>query len=152
MDDWLYWLAGSAVLVIAELFSLDLVLLMLATGGLAGMVTALFTDNIVIEAAVALVVALGMLAVVRPSLAKKLHRGPELTLGTAKLIGARAVAVGEISAHTSARVKIDGEDWAAKPYDETLVIAPGTAVEVLEIRGATAYVHPLPELGPGTTT
>ena len=44
------------------------------------------------------------------------------------------------------RVKLGGEIWTAKPYDETLVIEPGSTVEVLEIRGATAYVHPCTEL------
>ena len=44
-------------------------------------------------------------------------------------------------------VKLAGETWTARPYDEDLVIPPGAKVEVFEIRGATAYVHPLPELG-----
>ncbi len=44
------------------------------------------------------------------------------------------------------RVKVGGEIWSAKPYDETLAIEPGATVEVLEIRGATAYVHPVPSI------
>jgi membrane protein implicated in regulation of membrane protease activity len=44
------------------------------------------------------------------------------------------------------RIKLSGEIWSAKPYDETLTIDPGQTVEVLEIRGATAYVHPVPSL------
>ena len=45
-------------------------------------------------------------------------------------------------------VKVTGETWTAQPYDETLTIAPGETIEVLEIRGATAYVHPIPRLEP----
>ena len=41
-----------------------------------------------------------------------------------------------------------GEIWSAQPYDETLTIEPGETVEVFEIRGATAYVHPIPRLDP----
>ncbi|MFE6992919.1 NfeD family protein, partial [Streptomyces pharetrae] len=33
-------------------------------------------------------------------------------------------------------------EWTARAYDETLVIPPGTIVDVLEIRGATAFVYP----------
>jgi len=144
--DWLIWLGLGGVLVVAELFSLDLVLLMLAGGAFAGALTGVFTDNVVIEAVVGLVVATALLGVVRPNMVRRLHNGPELVLGTRKLIGLRAVAPGRITAHAPGQIKIDGELWTAQPYDETLVIEPGTTVEVLEIRGATAYVHPLPEL------
>ena len=37
-------------------------------------------------------------------------------------------------------VKIDGEVWTARAYDEDGVIEVGPAVEVVEIRGATALV------------
>ena len=39
-------------------------------------------------------------------------------------------------------------DWALEHLDETLTIEPGETVEVLDIRGATAYVHPVPRLEP----
>jgi len=144
--DWLIWLGAGALLVVAELFSLDLILLMLACGAFAGAITGAFTDSVVLEAVVALVVAIGMLGVVRPGLVARLHHGPELVLGTRKLLGVRAVTPGTMSAHQPCQIKIDGELWTAQPYDEHLVIEPGTTVEVLEIRGATAFVHPVPEL------
>jgi membrane protein implicated in regulation of membrane protease activity len=37
-------------------------------------------------------------------------------------------------------VRIDGEIWTARPYDEDEVIEAGKRVQVLEIRGATALV------------
>ncbi len=40
------------------------------------------------------------------------------------------------------RVRIDGEEWTARAYDETLVIPPGTTVDVIEISGTTALVYP----------
>lgn len=143
--DWLIWLGLAGVLVVAEMFSLDLILLMLAGGALAGSLTGAFTNDFIVQVVVALVVSMALLGVVRPSMIKRLHQGPELVLGTRKLIGLRAIAPGRITAHSPGQIKIDGELWTAQPYDETLVIEPGTTVEVLEIRGATAYVHPLPE-------
>jgi membrane protein implicated in regulation of membrane protease activity len=95
---------------------------------------------------VAVAASIAMLAVVRPGLARRLHTGPELVLGTARLIGVQAVTPVRLSAAEPGQLKIDGELWTAKPYDETLVIEPGQTVEVLQIRGATAYVHPLPTL------
>ena len=52
----------------------------------------------------------------------------------------------QISALDHGRIKLAGEIWTAAPYDEHLVIEPGETVEVLQIRGATAYVHPIPRL------
>jgi membrane protein implicated in regulation of membrane protease activity len=37
-------------------------------------------------------------------------------------------------------VRIEGEVWTARAYDEDEVIDPGTRVHVVEIRGATALV------------
>jgi membrane protein implicated in regulation of membrane protease activity len=88
-----------------------------------------------------------MLLLARPALVARLQGGPDLVLGAARLLGRTAVTPEEITVHHPGTLKIDGETWSARPYDETLVIAAGTTVEVLEIRGATAYVHPLPELG-----
>ena len=39
-------------------------------------------------------------------------------------------------------MRIGGETWTARPYDEALVIPAGEWVDVLAIDGATAVVHP----------
>ena len=38
------------------------------------------------------------------------------------------------------QVKLGGEVWTARPYDEDDVLEPGARVEVLKIDGATALV------------
>ena len=38
------------------------------------------------------------------------------------------------------RVRIEGEVWTARSFDDEDVIEPGTTVEVIEIKGATALV------------
>ena len=53
-----------------------------------------------------------------------------------------------VTALAPGRVRLAGDVWSAQPYDETLTIEPGETVEVFEIRGATAYVHPVPRLEP----
>ena len=52
----------------------------------------------------------------------------------------------EITENDHGRIKLAGEIWSAAPYDENVTIAPGETVEVLQIKGATAYVHPVPRL------
>jgi membrane protein implicated in regulation of membrane protease activity len=143
---WGAWLALATGLGIAEMFSLDLVLAMLAAGALGGVATSLVTDLVLVQFLVAVTISIGMLAVVRPGLTRRLHYGPELRLGHGKLVGAQGLVTEQITSVTPGRVKLAGEIWSAQPYDDTLTIEPGETVEVLEIRGATAYVHPVPRL------
>ena len=81
-------------------------------------------------------------------LVKRLHTGPELNLGHGKLVGTQGLVTETITSLTPGQVRLSGEIWTAQPYDETLTIEPGETVEVLQIKGATAYVHPVPRLEP----
>ncbi len=152
--DWLQehltqvWLGLAIVLGVAEMFSLDLVLLMLAVGAVVGMVLSIAGLPFALQALAAAAASVACLALVRPQLVKRLHSGPELSLGHAKLVGRQGVVTERITGLQAGRVRIAGEIWTASPYDDTLSIEPGQTVEVLEIRGATAYVHPVPSLEP----
>jgi membrane protein implicated in regulation of membrane protease activity len=143
---WQAWLGLAIVLGVAEMFSLDLVLIMVAAGAVAGMLVALLGAPFALQALVAAGASVAMLALVRPQLAKRFHGGPELNLGHNKLVGQRAVVTQEITGLEVGRIRLGGEIWSAAPYDEHLTIIPGQTVEVLEIRGATAYVHPVATL------
>ncbi len=140
------WLGLAIFLGIAEMVSLDLIFLMLAFGALAGLVAALADFPFPVQALVAAGASVATLALVRPSLIKKLHSGPDLTMGHDRMIGQRGLVVTRMSVDDVGQVRVAGELWSAAPYDESNIIEPGQAVEVFEIRGATAYVHPVPTL------
>ena len=72
---------------------------------------------------------------------RHIRQPPLLRTGTAALVGRTAYVLDEVTAH-SGRVRIGGEEWSARPYDETLTIPKGTTVDVLQIEGATALVYP----------
>jgi membrane protein implicated in regulation of membrane protease activity len=146
---WAGWLGLAILLGAAELVSLDLVLAMLAVGALVGMVSAALGAAVVVQVLLAAGASVAMLAVVRPSLIAKLHTGPELRLGHGKLVGQQGTVTARITGLETGRVKLAGEIWSAAPYDEHDIIEPGAVVEVFEIRGATAYVHPIPTLESG---
>ena len=145
---WQMWLGIAFLLGVAEMFSMDLILIMLAVGALAGMVTAAIDAPVAVQLVAAAGTSVAMLGLVRPNLARKLHGGPELQLGPGKLVGKQGTVTETISSLAPGRVNLGGDVWSAEPYDETLVIEQGETVEVLEIRGATAYVHPMPRLEP----
>lgn len=143
--EWQAWLGLAAALGVAEVFSLDLVLLMLGAGAVVGMITSLVGLALWIQVLAAVGASVAMLALVRPSVVRRLHRGPELTLGHAALVGRQGLTVDEVSRH-GGQITIGSDLWTARPYDEFEVIEAGTPVEVMEIKGATAYVHPAPTL------
>jgi membrane protein implicated in regulation of membrane protease activity len=140
------WLVLAVGLGVAELVSLDLILIMVAVGAIVGALAALASFPVILQVLLAAGGSAAMLALVRPNLVKKLHQGPDLVTGTGKLVGQQGVVTEELSIHHPGRVKVGGEIWSACPYDESLTIAPGATVEVFAIRGATAYVHPVGEL------
>jgi membrane protein implicated in regulation of membrane protease activity len=145
---WAAWLVLAVVLGVAEMTSLNLILIMLAVGSIVGALVALAGLPFALQLLLAAGSSVAMLALVRPNLVRKLQVGPDLVTGTRKLVGQTGVVTEEMSAHNPGRIKLAGEIWSACPYDDNLTIAPGATVEVFEIRGATVYVHPTGELMP----
>lgn len=142
------WFILAGALAVLELLSLDLVLIMLAGGAVAGGVTAAVGAPGAVSVVVALVVASMFLFLMRPPIVRRMHAGPELRTGTAALLGRQALVLEPMSSTAPGRVKIGGENWSALPYDEDDRIEAGARVDVVEIKGATAYVLRRPELGP----
>ena len=94
------------------------------------------------ELLIGIVVAvLLVLVVVRPIAKRHLKQPPPLRSGTAALVGRTALVLAETNGH-GGRVRIGGEEWSSRSYDETLVIPAGATVDVIQIEGVTALVYP----------
>jgi len=137
---WESWLIAAIVLGSLEMLSYDLILVMLAGGALSGMLVALLGGPFVVQMLVGLGVALGLLLVIRPGMVHRLHAGPTLATGAEALIGKRALVLEPLTHRVPGRVKIGGDVWTAQPFDEDDQIEEGVDVDVVSIRGATAYV------------
>lgn len=146
-EAWQAWLAIALALAALELISLDLILLMLAAGAMVGMVAAVLGLPEAAQVLAALAASVAALGLVRPSVVKRLHEGPTLVLGHDALVGKQGLVIERVSSE-GGRVKIGGEVWTARPYDEDQVIEPGAKVDIFVIKGATALVHQIPELDP----
>lgn len=142
---WQAWLALAALLGAAELLSLELTLLMLAVGAGAGAAADLLGLPIVAQVLLAVATSVGLLALVRPSLLRRLHGGPGLTMGADRLVGSEGVTVTAVTADVG-QVRIAGELWTARCFDETTTIPAGARVDVMRISGATALVHEIPQI------
>lgn len=137
---WVVWLSGGALLAVAEMLTLDFTLLMLAAGAIAGGLTALaFPGLLWLQLIVAVVVAVAMLALLRPTLLQKVRALPGYRSSVDKMVGSAGVALTEISP-AGGEVKVAGEVWSAHSLEGT--IAAGTEIEVYRVDGAIAIVYP----------
>ncbi len=139
---WAIWLSLAFLLGVAEIMSLDLVLIMLAAGALAGAGTAVLAPGLWwLQILVAAVVSVGMLLLLRPTLMRRVRNMPGYRSSAAKMVGSTGVAVSQID-RSGGEIKVDGQSWTARPYSTDIVIEQGTEVEVYEIDGAIAVVYP----------
>ena len=141
MDSWTLWLIAAVILAIGEIATTGLFLAPFAAGALVATLLAAAGAGAVVEWAVFLVVSVVVLAALRPVARQHQRTRGALKTGTAALVGQHAIVVERIAnAEGVGCVRLDGEIWTARAYDEDEVFAPGTRVQVLEIRGATALV------------
>ncbi|MET9881269.1 NfeD family protein [Actinacidiphila glaucinigra] len=141
MDPWLIWLIIAAVLAAAEIFTLTAALGMLSVAALATAGSAAVGLPPPFQFLVFTIVATVTVLFVRPIALRQLLQPQAERFGVDALIGKAAYVVSEVTG-VGGRVRIDGEEWTARAYDETLVIPPGATVDVIEISGATAIVYP----------
>lgn len=139
---WAIWLIIALVLASAEMLTLDLTLLMLATGALAAAGVALVAPGaIVAQVLVGVVVAALMLFLLRPTLLARVRNAPGYRNSIQQLVGSIATATTEITAD-SGEVKVNGDVWQARAFDPTMKMLAGHKVEVYQVDGTTLIVYP----------
>ncbi len=139
MPVWLLWLIAALALAGAEALTGDLFLLMLAGGALAAVGSSFVFDNLVIDGVVFLLASVLLLVGVRPALRKRMLSGKGMPEPARALEGKSALVLDRVARHEG-RVKLDGEVWTARPFNENDVYEPGDQVTVVQIDGATAVV------------
>lgn len=141
MEPWLIWVVIAGFFALAEIFTLTAALGMLAGAALITAGTAALGLPAPLQLLVFTVVATLSVVFLRPVALRHVLQPQTERFGVDALIGKSAYVVSEVTG-AGGRVRIEGEEWTARAYDETLVIPPGTAVDVMEISGSTALVYP----------
>jgi membrane protein implicated in regulation of membrane protease activity len=141
---WLVWLGVGLALVAIEAVTVDFTFLMLAGGAIGGSVAAAFGAPLPVQAVVAALVAVLLLAIVRPWLKRHFSGGKHELMGAAAHIGRSAFVIDRVTT-SGGRVKLGGETWSARTAGPS--IEPGEEVVVDSIDGATAVVSRLPVAG-----
>ena len=141
MPDWVVWAIVAVGLAIGEILTPGLFWLgPVALAAVVAAVIAAFGAGLGLELAIFIAAAVASLAFLRPIARRHLHMPARLRTGTAALVGARGLALERIDLH-GGRVKVGGEVWTARAFDESQVIEPGANVEIVKIEGATALVY-----------
>ena len=138
---WIVWLIVAAVLGVAELVTFTFALGLIAVGAGVAAAVAAAHFGLPLQLLAFVVASMAGLGLVLPVARRHVRQPPLLKTGPAALVGRPGRVLEEVTGH-SGRVRIGGEEWSARSYDETLVIPVGHTVDVMQIDGATALVYP----------
>jgi membrane protein implicated in regulation of membrane protease activity len=139
MEDWVWWMIAAGVLAVGEIATLGFFLGPIAVAATLTAIVALIGAPLAVQWVVFIAASLGSVLVLRPIARRHLRTPPSIRTGTAALVGGRALVVERVDAN-GGQVKIGGETWSARAYDEDETFEPGARVEVMKIEGATALV------------
>jgi membrane protein implicated in regulation of membrane protease activity len=141
MEAWVIWLIAAAIFGVGEILTLSFFLAPFAGGALIAAIIAAAGAGTAVSWVVFLVVSVALLAALRP-IARSHRRQPaQLRTGTAALVGRSGMVIERIANDEGVgAVRIEGEVWTARAFDEDEIIEAGKRVQVIEIRGATALV------------
>jgi membrane protein implicated in regulation of membrane protease activity len=139
---WIVWIIVACGFAVGEMhFATGFFLAPFALGAAVAAIAALAGAGSLVALLCFIAVALVMLSVVRPIAARHIQVPPRLRTGTAALVGTQAIVVERIANDEGmGSVKIGGEVWTARSYNDDEVIERGTRVDVVDIKGATALV------------
>jgi membrane protein implicated in regulation of membrane protease activity len=141
MESWIIWLILAAVLGVAEIMTTTLAFGLLAVAAAAAAIVGGVGLALPFQILAFALAAGAGLGVVRPLAMRHIRQPPVLKTGTSALVGRSAIVTAQVTP-LDGRVRIGGEVWSARSYDESSIISEGSKVDVLAIEGATALVHP----------
>ena len=135
MESWIAWLVLAALLGLAEIMTTTLAFGLLAVAAAVAAVVGGFGLALPFQLIAFALAAGAGLGIVRPIAVRHIRQPPLLKTGTSALVTEEVTPL-------DGRIRIGGEVWSARSYDESSVIPQGSKVDVLAIEGATALVHP----------
>lgn len=141
MSSWIVWLVLACVLGVGEMHQGGFYLAPFALGALLAAAVSVLGVGVLLTTIVFLACSGIVFGALRPVARRHRRLPPAIRTGAAALVGRRAIVLERIANDEGVGcVKIDGEVWTARSFDENEVFDAGERVEVVEIRGATALV------------
>jgi membrane protein implicated in regulation of membrane protease activity len=139
MPDWVIWAIAAGVLATGEVLTLTLFLGPIAIAAALAAIVAAVGAPVEAQVVIFLLASVASVAFIRPIAKRHMRTPARLRSGTAALVGTQALVLERVD-RDCGQVKIGGEVWTARAYDEDDVFEPGARVDVMKIEGATALV------------
>ena len=139
MEDWVWWVIAAGGLAVGEIFTMGFFLGPIAIAAVLAAIVSLAGGGLAASWIVFILASLGTLLVLRPIARRHLRTPARIRTGTAALVGGPATVVERVDVDGGC-VKIGGEIWTARAYDDDATFEPGARVQVMKIDGATALV------------
>lgn len=141
---WQFWLIASGIFFIAEIITTGFLVFWLGIAGLITMCISFFTDNLMIQASVFVILSAVLILATKPFVNKFVNKKENTEKTNAfSIIGKTAIVIKDIdSINGVGQIKVDGEVWSAEGINGSN-IEKGTKVEIKEIDGVRAIVAPI---------
>jgi len=139
VDEWVWWMVLAGALAVGEVFTLGFFLGPVALAAVLAAIVALAGAGIELQLVAFVAGSIASLGLLRPIATRHLRTPARIRTGTAALVGSRAVVLERVDSD-GGKVKLAGEVWSARTFDEDDSFEPGDRVEVMKIEGATAVV------------
>ena len=137
---WIFWLIAAGIFFIIEMATIGFLVFWLGIGALLAMITSFITDSIIIQFIVFVTTSTLLLIFTRPLVNKFIKIPKEIKTNAYSIIGKKGIVISKINNVDGAgQIKIDGEVWSAKSFDEEN-IEKDAEVEIVEIDGVKAVV------------
>src|SRR5262245_17146426 len=139
MEDWVWWMIAAGALAVGEIVTVAFFLGPIAIAAVIAAIVAGAGGGAAAQWIVFIVASVASVGILRPIARRHIKMPARLRTGTAALVGSRAIVLERVDAQ-GGQVKIGGEVWTARAYDEDEVLEPGMRAHVMRIDGATALV------------
>ena len=131
------WFIAFVILLVIELVTINLVTIWFAIGAVAAIITTIFTDSIIIQSIVFVVVSVIALLITKP-LIKQIKKFDVTPTNSDRVIGKIGEVTQKIGRNKYGEVKVYGNTWTASSKQ---VINVGERVKVLAIDGVKLVVE-----------
>ena len=140
---WQFWLILAGMFLIIEIISVGFLVFWFSIGALIAMVASLFIKSIVAQATIFVISSAILLFVTRPFVSKITQKDEVVKTNVYSIEGKVAKVVVDVDPiEGKGQIKVDGETWSAKSYNDT-IIPKDTEVLIEKVDGVKAIVKPL---------
>ena len=131
---WQFWLIASGIFFIAEIITTGFLVFWLGIAGLITMCVSFFTDNLMVQASVFVILSAVLILATKPFVKKFVNKkGHTEKTNAFSIIGKTAIVIKDIdSINGVGQIKVDGEVWSAEGMNGSN-IEKGTNVIILVI-------------------